>query len=91
MAGIMGLADDEEGDGILTDKEKQVVLDGVIADIKEGNMEIADWRQYRKNQENEKSLVLSFDLQEENMIVTQELFINENCIHTLQALGTVNN
>ena len=82
------LLDDEENPN-MTDEELQAVLDGVIADIKEGNMKAADWRQYQKNQEDGRMLHLGFDLEEEDMMVYQELYLNENCIHTLQALGLV--
>ena len=81
--------DVEKGEGILTREKKQKVLDSVIEDVKEGNIEIANWRQYRENQEKEKMLELSFDLRKEDIIVTQELTINQNCVHTLQALKTV--
>ena len=84
----VSLLDDEENPN-MTDEELQAVLDGVIADIKEGNMKVADWRQYQKNQEDGRMLHLGFDLEEEDMMVYQELYLNENCIHTLQVLGLV--
>ncbi len=85
----ISVMDVEKGEGILTREKKQKVLDSVIEDVKEGNIEIANWRQYRENQEKEKMLELSFDLRKEDIIVTQELTINQNCVHTLQALKTV--
>jgi len=87
--GISMMDEENEVDRIMTHEQKQAVLEGVIADIKEGNLEIADWRQFRKNQENEKMLYLSFDLEQEDFMVEQELFISKNCIHTLQALTSV--
>lgn len=73
----------------MTKEGLQAVLDGVIADIKEGNMKVADWKQYQKEQENGKMLQLSFDLEEEGIIVVQELYLNKKCTHTLQALEHV--